>query len=293
MELTTRSPADQTYATTRKWQRVRPDRAQELVGARLQFHYAAQFATCGGISFLPVQPDDSHTNLEWIPEFQALFSRLIPAKKPFRIGARPDELALLLVPESCSTVAEYRLDRRSITEATDWLRSEIASQGADAKRYSLKRHYEIPFHPLANGAVFDANDKDSFNELSKWFSNGFAMLIDLARTIPGSSEVRCWPHHFDVGTLIGVDTNRSIGVGLEPGDDYYGEPYFYVNMSPQPISDDVHLLPLAGKGSWHTREWVGAVLQGSRLDSSPDQEGQVRDFLNSAISAARQLIARN
>jgi len=293
MELAPQSAADQPYATTRKWLRIRPEHAQQLTEARLQFHYAAQFATCGGLSFLPAQPDDSHTNLEWIPEFQALFSRLIPAKKPFRIGARPAELALLLVPEPRSTVAECKLNRCTIAEATDWLGSEIGSQGVDAERYSLKRHYDIPPHPVADGGAFDASDRDSFDELSKWFSNGFAVLNDLARSIPASSEVRCWPHHFDVGMLISVDTNRSIGVGLEPGDDYYGEPYFYVNMNPQPSADDVRLLSLAGKGSWHSSEWVGAVLQGSRLDSSSNQEAQVRAFFDSAIGAARQVIVRN
>ena len=49
-----------------------------LVDARLQTHHAAQQVVALGISFLPAQPDDSHTNLEWLPG-HALAGRIIPA----------------------------------------------------------------------------------------------------------------------------------------------------------------------------------------------------------------------
>jgi hypothetical protein len=293
VEFTAQLPADQPVSGTTKWQPVQPGLSSRLVDARLQFHYAAQFASAGGISFLPPQPDDSHTNLEWIPEFRALFSHVIPAKKPFRIGARPAELALLVVPEPLSTIAECKLNRCTIDDATVWLRSQIASQGAAAEQYSLKRHYEIPAHPIANGLAFDAADKGMFAELAKWFANGFTLLNDFSRHVPGSSEVRCWPHHFDIGMIISAAADRSIGVGLEPGDDYYAEPYFYVNMSPQPTAGDTVHHPLAGGGSWHTAEWIGAVLPGSRLNTAQTQEPQVRSFLISAIAAARELTVRS
>ena len=293
MELTAHLPADQPDAGNGKWQPIQPDLTSRLVDARLQFHYAAQFATAGGISFLPPQPDDSHTNLEWIPRFEALFSRVIPARKPFRIGARPAELALLVVPEPLSTIAECKLNRCTIADATDWLRSQIASQGAPADRYSLKRHYEIPPHAIANGEAFDTAEMEGFGELAKWFANGFTLLNDFARHVPGSSEVRCWPHHFDIGMITSASDGRSIGVGLEPGDDYYAEPYFYVNMSPQPTAADTMLQPLAGGGSWHTSGWIGAVLPGSRLTSGRAQESQVHAFLTSAVAAARKLTVRS
>jgi hypothetical protein len=290
MEATEQTPQEKQHPTVTAWQAVTPSRATLLTDARVQFHYAAQFATAGGISYLRAQPDDSHTNLEWIPEFQALFSRPLPAARPFRIGARPADLALLLVPQEHTTIAEFNLDRCTIADAVSWLRSEISAQGADPERYTLKRHYEIPLHPVASGEAFDATDRPGFEELSKWFADAASILNDLARKTPQTGEVRCWPHHFDIGMLIQIDAQRSIGVGLEPGDDYYAEPYFYVNMSPQPSLTDLRRHQLRGNGSWHTSGWIGAVLPGSRLGSPKMQEAQVSSFLESAIGAARQLI---
>ncbi|PYO09495.1 MAG: hypothetical protein DMD30_05705, partial [Gemmatimonadetes bacterium] len=189
VELTPQHTAETRRPGIRTWQSVRPELASKLSDARLQLHYAAQFGAAAGISFLPPEPDDSHTSLEWLPEFAGLFSGLIPAKKPFRVGVRFAELALLVVPEPRTTIAESRLNRCTIAETTDWLRSQIESQGADPERYTLRRHYEIPYHPLASGSAFDTSERAQFEEMSKWFSNGAVILSDLVRSTSGASEV--------------------------------------------------------------------------------------------------------
>jgi hypothetical protein len=275
------------------WQPVRPEDAAKLTDSRLQLHHAAQFAAAAGISFLHSVPNDSHTSLEWVPALGGLFSHLIPARTPFRIGVRPVQLALLIIAEENQPIAEYQLHGRTITEARDWIRSQITHLGADGSRYTLNRHYEIPRHPVAIGESFDASERSSFEELAKWLGNGSAMLASLTRTTKAASEVRCWPHRFDIGTLIKVAPRRTLGVGLEPGDDYYDEPYFYVNMNPQPAASRTRSRPLWGNGTWHTYEWVGAVLRGSKLGAASSQERHTREFLDSAISACRALLTLN
>lgn len=289
VELTPQPSSETRRPGIRTWQSVRPELASKLSDARLQVHYAAQFAAAAGISFLPPEPDDSHTNLEWLPEFAGLFSRLIPAKKPFRVGVRFVELALLVVPEPRTTIAESQLNRCTLAETTSWLRSQIESQGADAERYTLKRPYEIPYHPLASGGAFDVTERAQFEELSKWFSNGAVILSDLVRSTPGASQVRCWPHNFDIATSLDVPPEHTIGVGMEPGDNYYAEPYFYTTISPPPIPSDVRSRSLSGNGSWYTNGWIGAVLPASRLGAPATQESQVRDFIRSAMSATREV----
>jgi hypothetical protein len=290
MELTPQHPSETRRPGMRSWQSVRPELASKLADARLQLHYAAQFAAAAGISYLPHEPDDSHMQLQWVPEFAGLFSRLIPAKKPFRIGVRFVELALLVVPEPRTTIAESRLNRCTVPESLSWLRTQIELQGADVERYTLRRSYEIPYHPLASGGAFDTTERAEFDEMSKWFSNGAVILGDLVRSTPGAHEVRCWPHNFDIATMIDVAPNHAISVGMEPGDKYYDEPYFYVTISPPPITSDVRSRPLSGNGSWHTNAWTGAVLPASRLGAPATQESQVRDFLRSAISIAREVV---
>jgi len=292
VELQPRETRTKT-STARTWQPVRPEDSTHLADARLQLHHAAQFGSAAGISFLEHQADDSHANLEWVPALAGLFSRVIPTRTAFRIGVRPADLTLLIVTENDQSIARYRLHGRTIVEATAWIRARIAPLGVDAARYTLKRHYEIPGHPVAMGDSFDASDKPSFEQLSKWLANGASILVSIIRPMQDASEVRCWPHHFDIATRIQVGSRRAIGIGLEPGDEYYDEPYFYINMNPQPSAAQARLRPLWGHGIWHTREWVGAVLPGSKLERASAQERQVREFVDSAVSACRALATQD
>jgi hypothetical protein len=279
--------------TARTWQPIRPEESTQLSDARLQLHHAAQFGAAAGISFLKHQPDAGHTNLEWVPALAGLFSRVIPARTAFRIGVRSSDLTLLIVTEGDQLIGRYRLHGHTIVEATNWIRSKIASLGATAARYTLNRDYQIPRHPVAMGDSFDSSDKSTFDELSRWFANGASTLNSLARSIHDASEVRCWPHRFDIATITKVAPGHTIGAGLEPGDHYYDEPYFYVNIRPQPSAAQARSRPLWGRGKWHTREWVGAVLPGSRLNGASGQERQVREFLDSAVSACRALATQS
>lgn len=290
MELIPHATHQTRRPSPKLWQPVRPEEAAKLIDSRLQLHHAAQFGAAAGISFLPHLPDDSHTNLQWVPALGGLFSRVIPARTPFRVGVRPVKLAVLMITNENRLIAEYRLHGRTIVETRDWIRSQIKLLGADGSRYTLARDYEIPKHDVMYGEAFDASDSSHFEELSKWFANAAALLGSVTRSSLVASEIRCWPRDFDIATLIEVAPGRVIGVGLEPGDDYYDEPYFYVSMRPQPVASRTWSRPLWGGGSWHTFEWVGAVLPGSRLGAASSQERQIREFLDSALSASRTLL---
>lgn len=293
MELIPNTAADSYRSTLRTWQPVRPEDAAKLSDCRLQLHHAAQFGAAAGFSYLEPRSDDSQANLEWIPALGGLFSRAIPTSKPFRIGARPTKLALLIVSEDNQQIAEYKLHGRTITDAIQWIRSQIKSLGADPARYSLRQNYEIPDHPVAIGESFDASAPRLFEELSKWFANAAALLSSVARKSRGASEVRCWPRHFDISTVIKAVPDRTIEIGMEPGDQYYDEPYFYLNMIPQPAASRAKSRPLWGNGIWHTGAWVGAVLPGSRFGAASSQERQVREFLDSATAACRALLTQS
>ena len=274
-----------------RWAAVRPELAATLTDERLQLHYAAQFATAAGISYLTALPDDSHTNLEWVPRLGALLSRSIAARTPFHVGVRIADLTLLFTDATQAVGATFALKGHTIADGADWIAEQVSAAGADATRFTLKRHYELPAHAVATGAPFAVERAESFAELSTWFSNAALMLGNLAAANRDASEVRCWPHHFDIATLIELDGGRTIGAGLEPGDGYYAEPYFYVNLRPAPSAAAV-VTALAGGGSWHTREWVGAVLPGSRIKGAArGQEAQVRAFLESAVAACRSLLS--
>ena len=290
MELIPHETHQTRRPSPKLWQPVRPEEAAKLTDSRLQLQHAAQFGAAAGTSFLPHLPDDSHSNLEWLPALGGLFSRVIPARTPFRVGVRPVKLAVLMISNDNRLIAEYRLHGRTIIETRDWIRSQIKLLGADGSRYTLSRDYEIPRHDVTYGEAFDASDSSHFEELAKWFANGAGLLSSVIRSSLVTSEIRCWPRDFDIATLIEIAPGRTIGLGLESGDDYYDEPYFYVSMRPQPAAARTRSRPLWGEGSWHTFEWVGAVLPGSRLGAASSQERQIREFLDSALSACRTLL---
>jgi hypothetical protein len=114
------------------------------------------------------------------------------------------------------------------------------------------------------------------------------MLRQLVAVTPNASPVRCWPHHFDIATLLEVAPGKTISLGMEPGDDYWREPYFYASMSPAPTVD-AGPSELAGDGLWNTRDWIGAALPASRLTRAA-QRAQIADFIDSAVRACTELL---
>ena len=270
---------------------IDPGLASTLTDARLQVQHTAQLATAMGISYLPRRSDDSHTNLEWLSAAGVLASRVVPGDPPFRIGVRVEDLTLCVLSGGDRLLGTIPLHGRTIDEAARWIRERIADAGADASRFTLARHYTIPRQAVDGGAPFDVSDGAAFQQLAAWFELGASTLARVRAQNEGS-EVRCWPHHFDIATLITVGPERTVGVGLEPGDGYYDEPYFYVNMRPEPPRDWL-TAALAGGGTWHTREWVGAVLPASRIGDASAAREQVEAFLDSAIAACRVLVARD
>ncbi len=278
-----------TTTAVLSWKTLNPLVAKELTDARLQFHYAAQFATAIGISYLTPRDDDSHANLGWDPRHEALRSREVRAlSHAIRVAVRPEDLTLMVLLDG-SIGQRIPLHGLTVREAETTLRAALAAAGVDSRRLTLRRPYQLPPHRVAGGDPFDITRSADFAELSRWYGNAAAVLTEL-RSRTGGSEVRCWPHHFDIATLATIAPGRTSGAGMLPGDAMYPEPYFYVNASPAPRPDKL-AAPLDGGGVWNTEDWTGAVLTGSRLD--PDghaQAAQVRAFLESASDACARLL---
>ena len=272
------------------WRATKPDDAQLLTDARLQLHHAVQFGTAMGVSYLRGEADDSHTNLGWDAGLGALMARGVAGTRgTVAVGLRVEDLTLMVTRDG-SPVTMLPLDGLTIAAAADATLAQLSDEGLDTTKFTLTRHFDIPAHPVARGAAFDATDQAAFAEISGWFRNADLELQRIAKDVPGATAVRVWPHHFDIATLVTIGAGASTGVGMVPGDGYYDEPYFYVNAYPQPQIDQL-TDALAGDGSWHTREWIGAVLPGSRVSGdAAAQQAQVRAFLDASLKACRALV---
>jgi hypothetical protein len=199
--------------------------------------------------------------------------------------------ALIAEPESRKVLARKALAGLTLDETFSWLSETFASLGADELALS-RPAYDMPQHQIAVGGRFARKEPPAFEELERWFANAAVILDRVSEKSSSASPVRCWPHHFDIATLIAIETNeqaRSINVGFSPGDDSYDEPYWYV--SPWPRATEPELSELASGGHWHTEGFFAAVLTGTQtLAHGEGQEKAVRDFVDSATDASRRIL---
>ncbi len=225
--------------------------------ARLQLHWAAQAVAGVGRTLLAQRPDDSQTSFTWSDG--ALMQEEVDGK---RAGLRMEDLTLLVGADS------FPMHGHTLDDGFAFLESHF---GRRLNRSSV----DLPDHPVAHGARFDAEPADCL-PLAKLYAEADSLL----RSIEGGSPVRCWPHHFDIATLIDLGDSRTIGAGLTPGEEWYHEPYWYVTPWPYPEPSVLAALPI---GHWHTERWTGAVLLAS--------EGRnPRAFVEEAVARCRQLL---
>jgi hypothetical protein len=270
---------------------------RRLTGARLQLHWAAQPAAAVGKRLLPHQPDYSEQSFEYWDG--ALVQGAVAADVPFRSALRLRDLTLLLLSSNSGDAGNARildelpLPGRTLEEAFAWLEATAAGRLDWPLDSPFERPGEMPAHPAGEGQPFPAADPEALAEIDRGFSAAHRLLSALAERSPGTSPVRCWPHHFDLATLITVEAgatpeeSRTIGAGFSPGDGGRPLPYFYV--TPWPYPSQPALPELEGGGTWNTEGWLGAVLEDLRFPAGGSRERMER-FLASAVAACRGLL---
>jgi len=276
------------------WQRLGQVDPADLRGARLQAHWAAQVLSAAGETFAPHVPDTSHTAMVWDADGGALVGRTLPDAGGCRIALRVADLVLLLLAGDGTALAELALAGHTLAQAYRWTGDTVARHTRAARARALVHPgYELEPHPLASNGRFERDP--GLPELARWYANAALALRRLERETPSAGEVLCWPHHFDMATLLTLEVDRAgdavrtVGVGFSPGDDFIRMPYWYVNHGPETDRTD---LPVLAEGEWFTDGWIGAVLRGDALvaaGDASDQEGRLRAFLASAVPASRAL----
>ncbi len=265
----------------------------DLVEPRRLAHHAAQWASRAARACLDARPDDSQTSLSWDGGLFALVSQDIPIDGgTARFGLRLPDLTLICQGAG-GGMELLMIDDLTDADAGSWVADRLAALGLDGAGLKDDLPYELPSHAVGGGAAYQAAAQaGGLAELAVWFDLAKEVLGGITEKYhglqPGPSAVRCWPHHFDIATLIGLDaaggeTARSVGVGMTPGDGAYAQPYFYV--TPWPYPDAARLPRLGEPAFWHTEGWVGAVIEGTAVVEIKDAEGQ-EEMLRGAIGNA-------
>jgi hypothetical protein len=276
------------------WSKMGRTRPTALVEARNLAHHALQWATRAARANLQPVPDDSHSALTWDAEHAALLSHPLPAKGgDVRAGLRIARLELI-VTRGANVLDAFQYEGKTDAAAGAWVESKLKSLGLKSAGMA-RPPYAMAEHPLAAGRPHElAMLGRELGELSRWFGGGAEVLESfrsgLGQMNPGPGPVLCWPHHFDIATLVALESGhpanaRSVGVGLSPGDEYYAQPYVYV--SPWPRIDPAGLPEAPAPGRWHTQDFIGAVAVGEEILGLKDRAGGILGFMNAAFEISR------
>jgi hypothetical protein len=260
--------------------------------ARLQAHYAVQWLARAARAYATPRPDDGHTNLGWDDALGALTTHPLPQRMVLGLDLASLTLNLWDGPENASTQA-LSLEGHRDADVRDWLGGQLGARGLDPAALDVPLPYQIPDHPLAHGVPYSAaENRAALVELVAWYANANSILSEVQQEIVArgmaAPSVRCWPHHFDLDSLIALGPPaRTVGLGFCPGDEYYDQPYFYISAYPPP---DVAKLPaLPSTGHWHTHHFTAAVTVADRILASDDPRAAAADFV---CAAADILIGR-
>jgi hypothetical protein len=260
-----------------------------LTEARTLCHLACQWPSKAARANLAPADDDSHSNLGWQSDFDALVSHpLDDGQRRIQLGFSFSARALVwLVDGAVNDQLELRVETEaSVKEWVDRHLASVSLQSTDkaVMPYELEDEADYSKFVQQGGAV---------SALGAWFGYGQQGMAHLIKEFGGrcveSPTIRCWPHHFDIGSLFVLETGdpetaRSIGVGLAPGDTSFDEPYFYCSPYPAPNTDG--LPPPAEPLFWNTAGFVSVILRSSKIDKQTD----LNPLLDSAFSSALQTV---
>jgi len=273
------------------WSKMGRTPPMALVEARNLAHHAAQWPAKAARANLSAVPDDSHSAFTWDASHAALVSRVLPAKGGgVRVGIRMARLELI-VTSGDSVLDAFQFDGKTDAAAGAWIDSKLHALGLKPAG-SVNLPYALP-DPAGGRHLALGMLGRELGELSRWFSGPAEVLEEfvgrLAGLRPGPGPLLCWPHHFDMATLVRLDAGagksaRSVGVGVSPGDEFYAQPYVYV--SPWPRLEG-SLPDLPPPGHWHTEGFFGAVVTGEEILAMKDRGRALLAFITGAFEIAR------
>lgn len=287
-----------TISSNIPWSELGKVPVSTLADARLQLHWAAQIVASFGNTLIARRADDSQSNLGWVINLNALCSH--PSPEGLSVGLRLADLTLLFLDTLQNVTSEFPLAGCTLQQGFEWLTSTYTTISKNKTNRPFKlREYELPTHPVAQNVPFSLKTPAPFQEYQRWYANAHLVLSSLTENWHQAAPVRCWPHHFDIATLILLDPDtsaknaQSVGCGMSPGDSGYPEPYWYVNLWPYP---DKSRLPKLTVGKWHTEGWIGAILTASDLVGGEPVESQIQQvnkFFQDATQGSFRILDAN
>lgn len=274
-----------------------------LHDAMLELHWATQVLAGAGQTFVAERTDDSHRALTWSDDLMGFVGEAFTEGYPFRVALKVEDLTLRLLQRDGSSLGALALGGVTLDDAYAWVRAGLSQYMGGTGPEIQRPDFEIPGHRVGEGAPFAMDRTGERRTLTALYAGAADVLRQVqvhARdtwTVPAISAVRCWPHHFDIATLLtvaparGDEAARTVGVGMAPMGGGYDAWYWYV--TPWPYPEPTALPELEGPGRWHTDGWTGAVLAGDDVVAlaPAERRDRVVSFLLDSGDAVRRTLA--
>ena len=269
------------------WKTIRKEEVSNLIEARKALHQVVQLVSAFPRKILPADPTDESASLVWSEKLGGLQSNATDDDINVSIALSFVDFKLLIL-QGENLISELSMEGKSVNEGLEWLKSETSKLSQAGDQINLDLPYEIESYDYSQALHSDVNAIDVYTAL---FSNSNQILQAGVSKWENAHDVRCWPHHFDLATLIPFqhdengELTKSIGIGMSPGDDGINEPYFYVNIWPNVNYDELSKHSLEN-GHWNKKGWSGAVLIYTDFVDR-DQKSIVQNFIESVIQILR------
>lgn len=282
------------------WKLLSSNSPKQLKPAIDQIHRGVQFIAMAGKHYVKNMDDDSHTNLKWLPKEEVLAGNWSRQKNGnFRFGMHSKTLTLMVFNNQMEMTSEFSLDNKTNEEAFEWIKSQLLTFGKDPSRMKMDIHYDIPHHETDDGVPYQFSTPSLFEEMAKYRANSDLLLRHFASQYKTASDVRTWPHHFDIGSYIPMEfdkngnATKSFSIGLGIPDSASNEPYFYVTTWSANADNTYTNLPALPSGEWLSTPFNGAVLRASEIvkeNSAEAQAALVSNFLDKGIQYSKAIL---
>ncbi len=273
----------------RKWERTNKIRTTKkgLIKTREELHQAVQLVAAVARSYLPESEEDSHASLQWDKEKAMLLGKEIEGGDKLRAGLNLKKFTIHIFNVNTNQSFAVKCRNKSYKILAGSIVKYLAKNNFDTDKFSLEFPYKIPKYKTAKGKKFSGKHRAVLKELSNHFQNAAFILEEYKNMYESASEVKCWPHHFDIATSIVLQKKKAeksyLGLGFSPGDQHLKTPYYYVNLWPVPSYNNLPKLPA---GSWYSDDWFGAVLPSNsfkKIKKGKRQERILRKFYDRVI----------
>ncbi|MEM9000776.1 MAG: hypothetical protein AAGB24_10975 [Bacteroidota bacterium] len=229
-----------------------------------QVHFATQYLAMAGKSFLVPKQDDSHTNVG--------FNTLNQCFETWPINDAGTKLNLDLNAFALKWTGNSQtmivLDGKTHDEVVKIL-SESSKRVGMAQAYQFDLHYELPFS--WNGKyTFELKNSDVLNEISRLRTLANSVLHTFLDQERLTAHIRIWPHHFDTGAFVVLNTisGKSVGLGMATPDTMVDDHYFYFSGYQGHDSIATSNFKNLSLGDWKNEGFKGAILPASNVSGA-------------------------